>query len=95
MLITSNMNSVNSEKRRQRTRTRLTDLEMALLLKKKSVRIMMPRSRPSTTIFLKLRKDPMSYKSWLIPRNLNLEEQMKQWTLQILNLPDVKMTILD
>jgi len=95
MLITSNMNSANSEKRRQKTRTRLIDLETALLSKKKSVRIMMPRSRLSTMIFLKLRRDQMSSKSWLIPRNSNLEEQMRQWTLQIPNSQDAKMTIQD
>jgi len=95
MQITFNMNSAKSEKRRQRTRTRLTDLEMASPSKKKSARIMMLRSRPSTTIFSKLRRGLMSSKSWLIPRNSNLEEQMRQWTLLIPNSPDAKMTILD
>ena len=95
MQITSNTNSANSEKRRQRTRTRSTDLEMASPSKKKSVKIMMLRSRPWTTIYSRLKRDLTNSRSWLIPRNSNLEEQTKQWTPQTANLPGAKMTIQD
>ena len=74
MPTTYNTSSLSSERKKLRTKMRLTDLETVSPSRRESAKIMTPESRALTTICTKLRRKPTSSTSLLMPRSTSSEE---------------------
>lgn len=95
MLTISNMSWLRIEKKKREIKMRSIDWEMPSLSKKENVKIMMPRSKVLTTIYIKLRKKHKSFPNWLMQKTLKWEEQLRPLILLRLNWRELRMTIQD
>ncbi len=85
MLTTYNTSCKNLERKKLRTKMRLIDLEMALLSRRESAKIMMPESRALIMICTKPRRKLTSFPRWPMPRSMSSEELKKHLRMPVLN----------
>lgn len=74
---------------------RLIDSEMLLHSRRENARTTTPKSRASTMIFTKHRRELTTSQSWLTLKITNSERQMRLLSPQLLNSPEPRMTTLD
>jgi hypothetical protein len=94
-LTTSNTSSLDSERKKQRIRMKLIDLEIQLPLKKESAKTMMLNLRVLTTMSTRLRRNLSSSVRLLTKKTSNLEELMRLLIKPLLSFQEPRMSTPD